>query len=187
MKYDITKPQTKGAKRVLDSVGSAFFNLLTEKDFADISINEVCERSGYPRATFYNYFDDKYDLLNYLWYSVTKEINLEEYADIAPKNRLPIFFDRLYNLFDKWSDHIQRIIEHNQTDDYFMSSIRIYLNSQIKTICESCVEPLHGIPSEMLAEHYANTLYLVMEWRFLKGNDTPKETLFGYLTTLLEL
>jgi len=84
MKYDITKPQTKGAKRVLDSVGSAFFNLLTEKDFADISINEVCDRAGYPRATFYNYFDDKYDLLNYLWYSVTKEINLEEYADIAP-------------------------------------------------------------------------------------------------------
>ena len=79
MKYDLSKPITRGAKRTLDALSGAMFLLLSEKSFEEITVGELCEQAQYPRATFYNYFDDKYDLLNYCWLSLAEKIGLSEY------------------------------------------------------------------------------------------------------------
>lgn len=42
---------------------SAAAALLREKDCCSISVIDICDRAGIPRATFYNYFEDKYDLV----------------------------------------------------------------------------------------------------------------------------
>lgn len=36
----------------------------------------------YPRSTFYNYFDDIYDLMDYCWIVIVKDMNLEQYMKI---------------------------------------------------------------------------------------------------------
>ncbi|ETJ34337.1 hypothetical protein Q604_UNBC11238G0001, partial [human gut metagenome] len=38
------------------------------------TINELCEKANYPRATFYNYFDDINDLLNYCWPRIARAV-----------------------------------------------------------------------------------------------------------------
>lgn len=58
MKYDLTKKSTKGAQRTLRAFSDAMYKLLAEKSYDDISINEICKISNFPRATFYNYFED---------------------------------------------------------------------------------------------------------------------------------
>ena len=42
---------------------TSFKQLLAEKTFEDITINEICIRSNIRRATFYKHFSDKYDFL----------------------------------------------------------------------------------------------------------------------------
>ncbi|MBR5139853.1 MAG: TetR/AcrR family transcriptional regulator [Clostridia bacterium] len=42
---------------------SSFRQLLSEKTFEEITINEICIRSDIRRATFYKHFSDKYDFL----------------------------------------------------------------------------------------------------------------------------
>ena len=42
---------------------SSFLNMLREKLFEDITVNEICEVAGVRRATFYKHFNDKYDFL----------------------------------------------------------------------------------------------------------------------------
>jgi AcrR family transcriptional regulator len=37
----------------------AFLNLLSEKLFEDITVNEICERADIRRATFYKHYNDK--------------------------------------------------------------------------------------------------------------------------------
>ena len=66
MKIDVTKQLTLGARRTLKAFRIAMFEELSEKEFDKITVNDICQRSEYPRATFYNYFDDKLDLLQYL-------------------------------------------------------------------------------------------------------------------------
>lgn len=36
--------------------------------FEKITIKQICDRTGVIRVTFYNYFDDKYDCLNWIVY-----------------------------------------------------------------------------------------------------------------------
>lgn len=47
------------SKRLLKD---ALLSLLSEKDFIDISIKELCERSGINRSTFYRHYDNLSDL-----------------------------------------------------------------------------------------------------------------------------
>ncbi len=42
---------------------TAFKELLSEKTFEEITINEICLRADVRRATFYKHFSDKYDFL----------------------------------------------------------------------------------------------------------------------------
>jgi AcrR family transcriptional regulator len=42
--------------------------LMTKNVFEKITIKQICDRTGVIRATFYNYFEDKYDCLNQIVY-----------------------------------------------------------------------------------------------------------------------
>ena len=67
MKLNTEKPLTIGARRTLKALREAMEDLLEKKNFDQIHIKELGEESMIPRATFYNYFEDKYDLLDYVF------------------------------------------------------------------------------------------------------------------------
>lgn len=49
--------------RTKNKLFTSFKELLSEKTFEEITINEICLRSDIRRATFYKHFSDKYDFL----------------------------------------------------------------------------------------------------------------------------
>jgi AcrR family transcriptional regulator len=55
-------------KRTRGLILKAFEELLAEKNFESISVQDVTDRAQINRATFYAHFEDKYKLLNY-WIS----------------------------------------------------------------------------------------------------------------------
>lgn len=57
------KPEVTDATR--NTFVVAFCELYREKPIEKISVKEVIARAGYSRATFYNYFQDVYDLREY--------------------------------------------------------------------------------------------------------------------------
>jgi AcrR family transcriptional regulator len=52
------------ARRTRQQLQQAMNDLMQESDFQKISINDITERAGVNRATFYAHFQDKHDLLN---------------------------------------------------------------------------------------------------------------------------
>lgn len=52
-------------RRTRKLLSTSLFDLMAEKDFSKISVNEICDKAMVHRATFYNHFKDKEDLLNY--------------------------------------------------------------------------------------------------------------------------
>ncbi len=55
-------PRVRRTRQLLEQ---AFLELLGERDFQSISVQEVTQRAQVNRATFYAHFEDKYDLLDY--------------------------------------------------------------------------------------------------------------------------
>lgn len=188
MKYDLSKPITRGAKRTLDALSGAMFFLLSEKSFEEITVGELCEQAQYPRATFYNYFDDKYDFLNYCWLSLAEKIGLSEYHHAPENEMLYLFFDRIYTFTKQHSELISRVLSHNPEVGYMFSSFRNFLSGQMRRIFKDCPDALHkDIPNELLADHYSNTLFLVWQWSTVKDSTCDKEQAIKYLQRLLSI
>ena len=55
-------PRVKRTRQMLDQ---AFIELLSEKGFDAIAVQDVTDRAGVNRATFYSHFQDKFALLDY--------------------------------------------------------------------------------------------------------------------------
>lgn len=176
MKHDIHQTPTKSALKVLNAFLIAFFTLLTRKSFEEITVNEICINAGYPRATFYNYFDDKYDLLNYLFYRVKHDMNVEELKATPIHELLSILFDRIYNLLEKYESEIKHISTHNSTEGYFFSYANTYLNLSAKEMLGSYLAlKKRPVSDELMINHFSNTLMLIFQYRFIKHKISTKE------------
>lgn len=44
-------------------IKDSFYELLGEEDFDKVNVKQICEKSLIGRSTFYQHYDDKYDLL----------------------------------------------------------------------------------------------------------------------------
>lgn len=186
MKYDLTKKRTRGAERTLRAFAEALFALLREESFEKISVQELCDKSLFPRATFYNYFEDKYDLLEYCWWKMTRSLNLETLPVQPSSSGLLAAFDALYDLFNEQQDWLQAIAAHNEMSGQLVNNFVNYLQTFLGATLEKMVRA-EGLklPLPLLARHYSHTLILLMQWIFLEGHQLSRAEAAEYMKAML--
>jgi AcrR family transcriptional regulator len=59
---ELAKTEDRRVRRTRDQLGDALVELLVKKPFDNITVQEVLDRAGVSRSTFYNHFRDKNDL-----------------------------------------------------------------------------------------------------------------------------
>jgi hypothetical protein len=186
MKYDLNNKTNRFAKRTLADLSNVMFLLLSKKPFEEITVNKLCEISNYPRATFYNYFEDINDLLNYCWFCLSKEIKLEDYQEMPPEERLYVLFGRLYDLMEVQKDTLNTIVRLNPLEGKMFISFQQYFKKQIYKAMENCpCTSRYPISYELIAEHYSNTILTVLEWCFLKHKCISKKEAMDCIRYLL--
>lgn len=186
MKYDLSKKPTAGSRRTLDAFSGTLFKLLRENSFENIATSEICRCSGYPRATFYNYFDDKYDLLNFCWHRIGELIHLEQGASMSPEEGVHVFFDRVSALCVVHETAIKQVLAHNDETGFLLNRLRSVVGANICAMMQDCpYREGSRIPCEILAAHYANTLLLVLECRFVREPACTDARAHEYLRDLL--
>lgn len=60
---------------------NTMLDLLREKSFAKITVNDICEKAMISRSTFYAHFEDKYFLLNAAIDEIMQKLNTETESD----------------------------------------------------------------------------------------------------------
>lgn len=186
MKYDLTKKSTKGAQRTLRAFSDAMYKLLAEKSYDDISINEICKISNFPRATFYNYFEDKKDLLNYCWLLFKEESNIEQYHDVADEDLQEYVLGQIFEAMDQHRELLTQLAKHNANNSSIMSSIYEYFKNEAITILKQHLKnQTSKVPLELVAKHYSNTILLVLKWIFIENHPLSKREAMEYVDELL--
>lgn len=84
-------------KRLLMEVSTKLFN---EKNFDDVTINDICKAAGVTKGAFYHYFSSKYDIPIQQY----REIQDLFYADYMNNANLPIQ-ERFYKAIMWYSDY----------------------------------------------------------------------------------
>lgn len=105
----------------------AFLELLEIKDFADISIKDICEKAGANRSTFYLHYENTYDLLKetqgYIMDSFLKSFGKKS----IPKNLDDIPKEQLNFVSPEYIVPYLRFIKQNKTIfKVYIQNMRIF-------------------------------------------------------------
>ena len=127
------KHETVSARRTHILLQKTLLDQLAASPLERITLTDICSASMVPRSTFYRYFDDKYDLLNYCLKNLVEEANLTDEA-VRFKN-MDSFLDFLMNLInhiDQSKALFQKIYMTNKDGELIpilrVSMIRIISN-----------------------------------------------------------
>ncbi len=148
----------------------ALVGLLEQKPFNNIFVKDICKTAGVPRATFYNHFEDKYDLLSFCLAQLEK--NLEPKGKFASPNEY--YHALLNNAADFCIErraYLKKISQLNN-NNIFVTELQANIAALVLSHLKSKAKNLHRmrVPPESFAEYYAGALVGIIKW-WINGDD----------------
>ena len=125
--------------------------LMTRSVFEKITIKQICDRTGVIRATFYNYFDDKYDCLNAIVKHDISEFSRETNTEAAVR--------RVLSEIDRNRDFYRAA--YNVTgQNGFEDMVRRNLAAQLKEYLDRNRKPsaMNAYSNDLLARYFAECI-----------------------------
>ena len=162
-------------------LNQALIELLQEKDFEHIKLNEICEKALVHKTTFYNHFQDKYELLNYLIKNIEKDI-LNKNKDIKNINEYFLNITKEFiNNIKHNSKFWTKILSNNQNG----ICTNIIYNTIIQNFKETMKNKVSYIPINYISLFYVNAIFsVIIEW-VTTGMKDKEEDIILYIENLL--
>ena len=176
MKIHLSDKTSRFAKRTLADFSERMIVMLADMPLEEISVQKICDICNYPRSTFYNYFDDIYDLMNYCWTAIMKDMSIEKYLNIPEEQNTEQIFSLLYEYLDQYRLQIHRILLKNGLEGRCMASLRAFMKKQIRQIISIC--PGTGdfpVREDVMVDYYAATIEMLLEKCFFAKEELSKE------------
>ena len=154
----------QGKSAIYILLAESFKELALKQPIEKITIKEITDKAGVIRPTFYNHFQDKYELLEWI-------ISTELLAPVEPLIQSGMVNEALVLLFTR--------IENEK--EFYTRASRLEGQNSFGSIAQSCVEKLllsviHKsaagkkqkyvwLTPERIAEYYAQSMcYVVITW-----------------------
>lgn len=160
---------------------NALTELMTEKAFQDIKLNELCEKAMVHKTTFYNHFEDKYDLLNY----IINEIDQEIKSKLDKNNTLTDYYMSLAKEYIKIIKDKPSLFKSviNSTSDNL--GLYIFFDKYTNDI-EKEIKDSSPIPCNYVAKFYVNAVLSVINEWFNNGMVEDCDTIIKYIEILIK-
>lgn len=164
---------------------NALTNLLKVKSFESIKVSDICQEALVNRSTFYDHYNDKYELL--IDYINSEKKILEDALsinknDVSTKKYYIELIKIVINHVDELKDLYQAIIINNQNSivmNILIDVVTKDVENKVKDNTQS------KIPSKIITKFYVGAVVNVcMEW-LMNNSLYSKEEIVSYLTTLL--
>lgn len=155
-----------------------FLELMNEKSFDDITINELCERAFVRRATFYKHFMDKYDFFSYfIRYYRAEYIGdiAKNIEDSAPGSYCLYCFECLLTFVNENRTLIDNVLKSNMLSviiDIFSDEIYAHMLELIQS--NRLIDEQSNLSPEILSSFYSGGIIRVM-YQWLKSPDRISE------------
>ena len=154
----------------------ALILLMKQTNFENIKVADICKYALVNRSTFYNHYQDKYDLLDDMLTNLKNKIfNLDNYQDI--KSYYLSFFNTLLDYINEHKKSFTDILINNKNS----IMIDILLNKIIKDILDNTKLK----EKEIVVKFYlGGIVYLITE--YLSNNKYTKKDMLDYLDKLIQ-
>lgn len=134
-----------------EKIANALERLLYHKSFTDVSVGDICDEIDISRTTFYRYFQDKYECMNWVYQNQIRKI-LDKNQKIDDWKTL--VYDVIYALYDRkeFFTKVCSYKEQNSLMDCIYECGYNYLEDMLLGVIN---EP--KLPPEL---HWASAMYM---------------------------
>ncbi|MCH3971914.1 MAG: dihydroxyacetone kinase transcriptional activator DhaS [Oscillospiraceae bacterium] len=120
------------------ALADAMKSLMQEKSFSKISISDICTRCSMNRQSFYYHFRDKYDLVNWIFYTEL----IERLYKKMPNSGWNLLLDVCSYFYDNRQFYVNalQVTGQNSFTDYFADVMRAIVQPYFEEIFSGSTE-----------------------------------------------
>jgi len=171
--------QDRRITKTRKAIYAAFLQLLNQKNFETITVQEIIDLADVGRSTFYSHYESKELLLDelcrYLFHHLfEREENITTEA----------YLSHIFSHFKKNQDHVTSLLFSK--NDYFLRQLQKELEHHVYPMVAKDLQVSYSnIPASYL-KHYVVTNFIeTLTWWLKKGKSyTKQEVILFYLETL---
>lgn len=163
-------------------LANALLELLKTKSFEKIKVTEICDKALIHKTTFYNHFEDKYELLNYILLQIHHDIT----SSIKFNNSLIDYYLAVAKYYIKYIKTNPKLFKSIINSDN-NTGVILFQKLYIKDIEEKINKMnIQEVPSKYAAHFYVSAvLAIISEW-FINGMVEDEDTLLNYIKILVK-
>ena len=179
-------------KKTRDAIFSAFAELLSQKHYNQISVQEIIDAANVGRTTFYAHFETK----DYLLKSLCEEL-IGHIIDTAMGLPHGHYHYSCGNKTDSVFLHLVRHLQENdrnilellssENNEIFMKYFKTNLRTLIVTqYAEKGLLKNATLPEDYLVNHIASSFVETIDWWVSRGMKETPETITEYFLSVIE-
>jgi AcrR family transcriptional regulator len=165
------KKTDRRSRRTRQSLNDALIRLILEKRYDSITVQDVIDRAGVARSTFYTHYRDKDDLFLQGWRSLLDMFARGIVWDDAGRRRFIPLLGLLLHVRDSHNFYMA-LVRSRKTAMLFRTG-HAYLRESIERALSSWLadKPPPPLPVSLVADYVASEVMAVLRWWL--DNDMP--------------
>lgn len=169
-----TEKLDRRTEKTRHSLLMALSELMQEKKYNNITIQDIIDRANVGRSTFYAHFDTKDELLTCFIENIFEMLN-QHITSFVEHNSTQTRFVPVTELFEHIMENsrVIKALMSAESSNILIQKIQFYWNKKIeqylKTLLSEGVEP--SVPLDILTNHITSTMIELLKW-CLNSNTT---------------
>lgn len=176
------KKKPEATAQTKQNIVDAFWSLYCDKRLEKITVKEITDRAGYYRSTFYEYFADVYDLLDYIEDGIIPSLEELPYISV-PGGSFGMPIEMFLDLYEKNSTYYS-VLLGDKGDPAFAGKLK---KSIKETTMKAFTEKLNISSMELdyILEYAMSAMIGIMSYRFGQKAPMTNMELFDLLNRLM--
>lgn len=163
------------SQRTYRLVSSAFAELVVEKPYDEILVQDILDRADIGRTTFYAHYFDKEDVLNSI---VEQELELltRQIAHAAARQRVMPSLELFEHAYHSENQQF-RALMRSRAGEFLWEALQTALCQAIESVlCTLCAEKRSpSIPLPVVSEYLAGAFLTLLKWWVAADMPYPPE------------
>ena len=169
----------------------AFFHMLEEKRFEDITVNELCERAMVRRATFYKHFADKYEFFGFFIREIKESFYMEEGEKREEDLSTPYYFVYYFRKSVRFLTEHRKIVDSVLKSSVFPTLLEIFSEEMYRNVLLNMKEVVRaGMPlsvsTEFLASFYTGGVVQILRLWLTTPNKMTEDELVDEVEKIID-
>lgn len=163
----VKKKSDRRTQRTRRNLNDAMVDLVTEKRFDDITVQNLIDRADIGRSTFYTHFRDKEDLFQKNWERFLDLcVEQTDWSKVGTGSFFPVLF--LFEHLQEFQPFYRGLVLSRKSDAVFRTGTE-YLSQTIGEGLKANLRYHPSIPIPILANYLATELFALLKWWLDQG------------------